>query len=343
MKRTWLILLPLLLLGACLPKDEVLQSYYSYGMVHVDSLGQAEILPLPAISLYSISLERLPDGRVLIVHDSLHIYNPKTQELTEITPAGNYSYFRSPAHDLSPDGTWLYHPKFGSIRRLNLIDFSSEQVVVAGEDSYVRPVASKDGRYLTYLRSGDGIYATEHTGGYPLIRDLLTGETTSLASGSSITDKYITYAWKALNTDQVYYISSGYLMTMDMQGNNRNVIRSNISFVSESYNGRFLLCLESQNYSGSRLIYRDNQSLTWTGVPSMGNYQLCREANVVFSRNGGNLSRLDLESGQQTTVFTNRLQGRMIYSITGIAPSWNGKDVVAFVTFLDWKKDKYPL
>lgn len=345
MKKLWLWLLPLLLLGACMPNndDEVLIPVYRNGLVHVDSLGQVEFLPDPEISRTALSVERLPDGRVLLIHDSLHIYNPETQELSHITPTGHYSYYSPPGHDLSPDGNKLYHNSLGSIRSLDLTTNHSELHAVADWDCYVRPVISKDGRYLTYLQSSNGIYSTSHDGGYPIIKDLLSGTYTDLSSGNAATDHDITYAMKSKNSELIYYISDHTLMVMDMQGNNRTAVRDNVSYVVESSDGRFMLCFDSYFYSSGYLSYRDNQSMTWYQLPLMHESQLCRSANILYYVYNKSLIKVDLTSGVQTTIFSNTLEGRKIDIIDCIAPSWDGKDVVAFVRFLTWENSKYPL
>ncbi|HOH47253.1 MAG TPA: hypothetical protein PLX59_05385 [Candidatus Cloacimonadota bacterium] len=342
-KQVWLWLLPLLLLSACMPNlDYGQQSVYTHGLVHVDSLGQIEFLPEPAVSRTKLSVERLPDGRILMIGNSLHIYNPDTQELTDITPSGHYSYFSPPAHDLSPDGIWLYHQNLGSIRRLNLQNFSSEVLAVGSDTTFVRPVISRDGRYLTYLHSNQNIYATTHNGGYPIVMDMLTGTYTCLNSADHSWDDAITHAWKAMSGDLVYFIADTGLMVMDLQGGNRILIRDQVCSAQESFDGRFLLCLDSY-FLGLQLSYRDNQTMTWNTLSETGQHKLCRGANIVYTGSDGSLFKTELATGELSTVFTSSLQGRKITRIDAIAPSWDGKDVVAWVTYKEWVNSKYPL
>ena len=339
-----LILLLGLSLTACMPnKDDVQMPVYSYGLVKIDSLGQASLMDMPAVDRWKLNLEWLADGRVLLVHDSLHIYDPHTQVLTDITPYGNYNLMNYPSTDLSPDGKWFYYSAYGKISRLNLNSYVSSTVAESDSARYVLPTLSRDGRYLCFLNSLDASNSSIHSGGFPYWMDLQTGIVTALSSGQANVDRAISYAWMSRGGDRLYYHSTENLMVMEPDGSGRSPVKDGLLCSWESHDGRFLLCREYRNDHFVEHSYRDNQSMTWYNLGLVGEVKLCRGSNILYHSSGSKLFKLDLETKIQTTLVSGSIFGKYISGMRPLAPSWDGKEIIFLVTFtskIDWK---YPL
>ncbi|MDD4309364.1 MAG: hypothetical protein PHO32_03215 [Candidatus Cloacimonetes bacterium] len=325
---------------ACLKnKDDDNYTYpnYVYYIAHVDSLGQLSSYDFPALSRTNLTLDRLKDGRILMVHDSLHVYNPISGVLTDITPIGSYSYLSSPAIDLSLDGKWLYFGGWGKIRRMNLGSYAYETLVDSTSMNFVRPRISKDGRYLCYLRSTDSSGYYSHSGGYPSVLDMFNHNIFSLSSGVASTDRGIKNAWVDHLQEAVYYNSSDninkYLMRMNLDGTQRSVVPPYQVWSQQSFDGRFILG-SVENYVSTTLYYRDNLSMVWNVVSGISrNYALARGANFLFYSIGNKVYRLNLETGERKTLIPGVINGKPYPGSALLAPGWDGKDLYLLTNY----------
>lgn len=335
----------LLLLASCIGKpDDYSMRVYGYEICHIDSLGALSFFLPPAVDNYHVEYERMKDGRILLVNDSLQIYDPITSTLDNITPFGRYNYLAAPATDFSPDGNWFYYRGNGNICRINLNTLEEQTIVDSVNQNFVRPVISGNGRYLSFLNSSDAEAYPGHSGGFPYWMDLQSGIVTALSAGDLQIDKAIKYAWVSHAGNSIYYIGSDNLMWMKLDGSARNMVLSGQAWTKQSFDGRMILSQFASNL-GSNVIYRDNSSMVWHNLSSAYYPKLCRAANILYYQSGTKLFRLNLESGEVKTIFSGKMFGRAIKSISHVAPSWTGNDVYFMIQYIktDMVQPLYPL
>lgn len=308
------VALVLVMLGTSSCEGQKYKYEYNYELCKLDSTGAVTWHSLPPSNKYRI-FTRLMDGRLLMMQDSLAIYDPETkgyERISIIDYPGNL--------DLSQDGTYCLYPKEGKIIRLHLSILSQGILMRPAEGSnysYSRPTISRDGRYLcalTGLSTGSAANLSW--------MDLLSTEQYNFPYNYH---SYFQQAWIENNGTGIYYISSGSdLKKISLQGTGDVTIRSGISWSYPSYDNKYLICKNSEYQP--RLIYRDNQTLTWYDTDINGKTRVCRAANIVYYFKDSRLWKYDLESGQSTQLITGRIGNKQIYSIVEVAPSWDGSD-----------------
>ncbi len=331
----------ILSLTACMQENYAPLPVYSYSLMHLDELGNITQLPMPALYPSRLKFEWISGGRILALHDSLHIYDPSSGTLDNITPNPmfNYDYYRN--YDLSPDRLWLYYDAGGKIYRLNLQNYVLETIIESETASFYLPTISWDGRYLCFLNCPSPPSMYSHQGGFVCWKDLQTGIVSSLPTGNTNLDRSVLYAWMPMGGKCIYYHQNSILMRMNSDGSNRQEVLSGLVQSRDSYDQRHLLCLKENPYFYAYLIYRDNSSLTWQDIGSAGHFSLCRSANILYYTYSGKLTRFDLNSGSKTTLLANSFEDKSIHSIGAIAPSWDGKELYFLITFVDKGKSAY--
>lgn len=148
MKRTMYLLALLTILIFCaLLLSSCDGDYYSPPLVqllcYVDSLGTPHQSSLPAGSSFFKGIKRLKDGNALIISDKLHLWNPLTNLMTDITPTGFASPQATKNLECSLDGKYIYFDADGKIKRMKLDNLVQELWSILSELISLRPSSPK--------------------------------------------------------------------------------------------------------------------------------------------------------------------------------------------------------
>lgn len=303
-----------------------------YYLCHADSTGLLHRTDLPVDASSFIGMERLKDGRALIISNKLHLWNPYTDAMTDITPTGFVSERGLSNVACSSDGQFIYYSAGGKIQRKSLLDNSVVTLVDSLNSIFFDPVISLDDRYLNFIKATKDAYNNLNYEGYPLFLNLISGEVmslhqTGLVASTALIDSY---------QERFYYVLYSSLYTMDMDGSHRSLVFSNFGKARLSGDGNFLVnsfyYYDATNYVQ---YYRDNRTMGWRYFEASGPNGLARNANLLYYSKLKRLYALNLDSGTSSTILPSVIFGHEVLSVLGIAPAWDGKDLVCVVRLLD--------
>ncbi len=334
MKKSIFILIPLclLLLSSCYVDEFGPPNLYY--LCFADSTGTLQRTELPfTISSYEphpfYDMERLKDGRALIISNKLHLWNPYTDSMTDITPSGFVSAAGRANVAISSDGAHIYYSTGAKIIRRNLNSNVEETLVDSLEASFFAPVLSQDEHYLTFIKSTKNTNNTLLYEGYPLYLNLISGEVTSLPQ----TGILVTHAFVDSFRERIYYTVSGHLYTMELDGSHRALVFSNFGNAMLSGDGNFLVNSLYDYYESNvyTQLYRDNRNLGWKFFEAYGQNALARNINLLYYGKLKRLYAMNLDTAEVRPVLPSVVFAHEVLNFMGIAPAWDGKDLVCVV------------
>lgn len=323
-----LISLCLLLLSSCYV-DEFGPPNLSY-LCHADSLGVLHKTDLPAGSGNVVGIQRLKDGRALIISNKLHLWNPYNDAMTDITPSGFVSGITGSNVAVSSDGQHYYFPAGGKIKRRDLNGNVEETLVDWLNAVFFGLNLSRDERYLCFIKSTKDAYNNIVYKGYPLYLNLISGEVTSLPQAGTLVTNAIVDSFR----ERIYYTQENNLYTMELDGSHRALVFADFCNALLSGDGNFMV----NGWTGDGThpqYYRDNRIMGWSFFETTGQNALARDVNLLYYSKLKKLFAMNLDSGMVSTILPDIIFGHQVVGVRAIAPAWNGKDLVCMVILKD--------
>lgn len=298
-------------------------------LCYVDSLGIPHQYALPSGTTRLSGIKRLKDGHALIIGNKLHIWNPVSNMMTDITPSGFISASYVNNVDCSLDGRYIYFAADGKIKRMQLDNLVQETLVDSTGAIFFAPTLSKNQRYLAFLRATPGATGPLYTG-YPLFLNLISGEVMSLPYGNLQFYTKVDNVFVDSYRERIYYNVESGLYTMDMDGSHRAYVYSNFPKAQLTQDGNFMVSGHTVE-SRYTLFYRDNRNMGWRYFEASGENALAHNSNYMYYNKLKALYRMDLDTGLGSKILPTVVFGKKLMEAWGLAPAWDGKDLVCIV------------